>query len=223
MQTKIRHPAKYTDSFISVFADNLKDCKNVLDPFGGVGKIGAIKQYGFSGQVYCNEIEKEWLEPNEYGCDYLTFQDAEFLDYPQNFFDAICTSPTYGNRLADHHEAKDGSRRNTYTHCIGHKLTAGNTGAMQWGVEYREKHERIYRHLCDLLKNGGIFILNISDHIRKGEIIPVSEWHLKMLLSLGFECEKKITIDTPRLKYGANSNLRCGYENIFILRKNTEG
>lgn len=90
MQTKIRHPAKYTDSFISVFADNLKDCKNVLDPFGGVGKIGAIKQYGFSGQVYCNEIEKEWLEPNEYGCDYLTFQDAEFLDYPQNFFDAIC-------------------------------------------------------------------------------------------------------------------------------------
>ena len=29
----IRHPAKYTDSFISIFADLLKDRKNILDPF----------------------------------------------------------------------------------------------------------------------------------------------------------------------------------------------
>ena len=38
---KLRHPAKYTDSFMSIFAECLSGCTNVLDPFGGVGKIGA--------------------------------------------------------------------------------------------------------------------------------------------------------------------------------------
>jgi len=32
----VKHPAKYTDSFIPKFAELLKDCSNVLDPFGGV-------------------------------------------------------------------------------------------------------------------------------------------------------------------------------------------
>ena len=30
---KARHPAKYTDSFIPIFYERLKDTRNVLDPF----------------------------------------------------------------------------------------------------------------------------------------------------------------------------------------------
>ena len=30
------------------------------------------------------------------------------LPWPENTFDAICTSPTYGNRMADHHDARGG-------------------------------------------------------------------------------------------------------------------
>lgn len=78
----IRHPAKYTDSFISIFADLLKDRNNVLDPFAGTGKLGLIKQCGFSGTIYANEIEPEWINENLYDCDLITCQDAEFLDYP---------------------------------------------------------------------------------------------------------------------------------------------
>jgi hypothetical protein len=80
----IRHPAKYTDSFISIFADLLKDRNNVLDPFAGTGKLGLIKQCGFSGTIYANEIEPEWINENLYDCDLITWQDAEFLDYPPN-------------------------------------------------------------------------------------------------------------------------------------------
>ena len=50
-------------------------------------------------------------------------------------FDMVVTSPTYGNRMADHHNAKDGRRRITYTHNLGRTLTPGNSGAMQWGED----------------------------------------------------------------------------------------
>ena len=39
-----KHPAKYTNSFIPIFYSILKDCKKVLDPFAGTGKISEIKK-----------------------------------------------------------------------------------------------------------------------------------------------------------------------------------
>ena len=182
----IRHPAKYTDNFIPIFADLLSGTNSVLDPFAGTGKIGKLKEYGYSGKIYANEIEKDWLCENIHSCDFLTYEDAEFLQYPNSFFDAICTSPTYGNRMADHHVAKDGSKRNTYTHCLGKPLTDGNTGKMQWGMEYMEKHERIYTHLSSLVKADGLFILNIKNHIRRGQEVDVSILHENTLQMCGF-------------------------------------
>lgn len=133
--SEIRHPAKYSDEFIPIFAEKLVGANKVLDPFAGTGKIGLIKQHGFNGKIYANDIENEWIELGRDKCDVLSCLDAENLQdiYPMNFFDAICTSPTYGNRMADHHNARDGSKRNTYTHCLGRRLTDGNTGQMQWG------------------------------------------------------------------------------------------
>ena len=65
---KARHPAKYTDSFIPIFYERLKDTRNVLDSFAGTGKIGMLKNYGYNGKIYTNEIEPEWLSDNEYNC-----------------------------------------------------------------------------------------------------------------------------------------------------------
>lgn len=217
----IRHPAKYSDAFIPVFAEELPQRGKVLDPFAGTGKISEIKQHGFCGIVFANDIESEWIEIGKGKCDVISSVDAEFLSdvYQESFFDAICTSPTYGNRMADHHNAKDGSKRNTYTHCLGHDLEDGNTGKMQWGKEYREKHERIYRDIVPLLKAGGVFVLNVSNHIRGGKEMEVSEWHLETLISLGLELKKDIHISTPRNKFGANSDKRVEYEHIYVLKK----
>ena len=215
----IRHPAKYTDSFIEIFADLLKDCENVLDPFAGTGKIGLIKKFGFKGAIFANEIEKEWLIGNEYNCDCLTFEDAEHLGYKAGFFDAICTSPTYGNRMADHHNAKDGSKRNTYTHCLGRKLTTGNTGQMQWGAEYIEKHERIYKHLSSLVKQNGLFVLNVKNHIRRGKEVDVKSFHETTLKECGFVKCKEHFVKTNALKYGANADKRTEGEYIIVFKK----
>ena len=64
---------------------------------------------------------------------HTTTGDSGQMHYPDVTFDAICTSPTYGNRMADHHEARDGSPRDTYRHVLGRPLTPGNSGALHWG------------------------------------------------------------------------------------------
>lgn len=130
----VRHPAKYSDKFIPIFAELLKGRRKVLDPMAGTGKIGLIKDYGFEGVVYANDLEFEWImQAKDNKCDVISMYDAGNTKFEDEEFDGICTSPTYGNRMADHHNARDGSKRNTYTHAIGRQLHKENTGKMQWG------------------------------------------------------------------------------------------
>lgn len=216
----IKHPAKYSDNFIEIFASllNKYDCRVILDPFAGTGKIGLVKKYGFDGIIYANEIEYEWLFPNNYKCDYILFKDAENIDI-YNKFDAIVTSPTYGNRMADHHNARDSSKRITYTHFLGHDLNSENTGKMQWGKRYRDKHEKIYKNLYHTLKQDEIFIINISNHIRNGKEQNVVKWHVETLCNIGFEVLEEISVKTNRMKFGRNFDKRVQYEEIVVLRK----
>lgn len=216
---EVKHPAVYTDSFIPIFAKHLNGFSNVYDPFGGTGKIALIKEHGFNGEIYCSEIEPEWT--NQYdGVDYWFICDSAKTSFIKNeFFEAICTSPTYGNRMADHFEAKDSSKRITYRHGLGRKLTDGNTGKQQWGNSYKNKHIEIYNELFRVLKPEGTFILNISDHIRAGKIIEVSKWHKEALESIGFNLIESISVPTRRMGFGENSHLRVQNENIFIFKK----
>lgn len=212
-----KHPAKYSDGFTRLFADILLEnkCRNVLDPMAGTGKICEVRDFGFSGEVYCNDLEEEW---KLYEATW-TFLDAASLPYPDGFFDAIVTSPTYGNRMADHHNAKDGSSRITYTHRLGRKLKEGNTGQMQWGEAYKKKHSEIWEEAFRVLKPGGILVLNISDHIRKGQVVPVASWHYETLESLGFKCIRQDFEKTRRMRFGKNSEARIDGEWIFVFRK----
>lgn len=215
---KVRHPAKYTDGLLPIFAQLLEGTRNVLDPMAGTGKLTEILEHGYAGQVYLNELEPEWAyqAPAE---AIVTTCDAERLPYKDDYFDAICTSPTYGNRMADHHNARDGSRRNTYRHTLGRKLTPGNTGKMQWGKEYRDKHRRIWTECRRVLKPSGKLILNISDHIRRGKVMPVTDWHIDILESLGLALVKRIAVETPRLRFGANSDVRVDNEWVLLFVK----
>lgn len=219
----MKHPAKFSDDFLPIFADLLKDSPVVLDPMAGTGKIGKIKEHGYSGAIYANDLEIEWVsQSKENGCDIFSIDDAANLKYKEGYFDAICTSPTYGNRMADSHNAKDGSKRNTYTHTLGRKLNKENTGQMQWGEQYREKHVEIYKEIYRVLKNGGILILNVKDHIRKGEVVEVSKFHQDLLSSLGFELQQHLKIPSKGNRFGAHSKLRVDHENIFVFIKSSQ-
>jgi hypothetical protein len=119
--------------------------------------------------------------------------------------------------MADHFNAKDNSKRITYKNFLGKDLNTENTGKMQWGKKYKEKHKKIYKELKRILKPGGLFILNISDHIRKGEIMYVSAWHLKTLETLNFKFNQVIPIKTKRMKFGKNGNKRTKSEYIIVM------
>lgn len=48
---------------------------------------------------------------------------------------------------------------------------------MQWGRNYCEFHDRAWAEAVRVLKPGGLFMLNIKDHIRGGRRQRVTLWH----------------------------------------------
>lgn len=226
------HPAKFsgpilaaTSPLIDDEAQRLGRRVRVIDPFAGVGGVHVLGRESEKGQrslfepthdieTVGVEIEPEWA----YQHPRTIIGDATALPFADATFDIVVTSPTYGNRMADHHNARDGSKRITYRHTLGRPLTQGNSGAMQWGEDYRGLHVRAWKEARRVLTPDGLIVLNVSNHIRKGEEIPVAEWHRDALLAMGFTLEADIEVCTPRMGFGANGSKRVGCEHVIVAR-----
>jgi hypothetical protein len=206
----VRHPATYTSCLLPTFGDLLAGYNLVFDPFGGTGKLHLVRP-----DAIVLEIEREWVA---IGCAPAVQGNALRLPFRDNSLDACCTSPCYGNRMADHHDAKDPSVRNTYRHALGRELHIDNAGAMQWGDKYRSFHEQVWKECIRVLHDDALFILNISDHIRRGKLIAVTDWHINTLIGIGCQIVEKIGIKTPRQRYGSNSELRVDCEWVIALK-----
>lgn len=208
----IRHPAKYSDCLMTIFDNILPKNGEILDYFAGTGKLKQIRP-----NATLLEIEPEWAEISG-----AIVGDATQMPFDNGTFDAICTSPTYGNRMADSFVDRKPEKkyiRNTYTHCLGRKLSPNNSGGMQWGKAYQDLHIKAWKECYRVLKRNGLLVLNISDHIRNGKQIQVSDWHKQQLEELGFKFRKHIKVQTPRNRFGSNFKARVEYENIFIFIK----
>lgn len=209
----IKHPAKYSDILLPVFDKYLpEDTTKILDPFAGTGKLKSIRP-----NCVLLEIEPEWAEING-----AVVGDATDMPFYNDCFAAICTSPTYGNRMADSfvdRQPQKKYKRNTYTHTLGRTLSENNSGRMQWGTKYKELHVKAWKECFRVLKNECVFILNISDHIRGGELIKVTQWHINTIENIGFTKIAHEKIVTKRQKFGRNGNLRADYESIVVFKK----
>lgn len=209
----VRHPAKYSDALLPVFKRMLDGRELVLDPFAGTGKLRQVRP-----DAFLLEIEPEWAAIN----NAIVGDATNMPDEWTGFFDAICTSPTYGNRMADHfkdHQPHKKYQRNTYRHTLGRPLSENNSGRMQWGDKYRDFHERAWAECWRVLKPTGLFVLNISDHIRAGERQPVTDWHIETLEKLGFVVLEHVKVETPRQRYGQNGAARVEYESVIRFEK----
>lgn len=215
----VAHPAVFSSPLLPVFKKMLDKYLHttpihVLDPFAGIGRIHELASDGIF--TYGLEIAPKWAacHPNTKCGDVL-----QLRKYYRRKFDAIVTSPCYGNRFADHHNARDGSHRRSYFHDYGPDLPfENNAGVMHWGDEYREFHELAWLRVNSVLRNGGLFILNIKNHIRDGEVQRVAEWHVKQLQALGLKKLTKVTVHTTLMKAGENRDLRFP-ERIYVFEK----
>lgn len=191
----------------------------LLDPFAGSGRIHrlATPQIVTVGV----ELEPEWAEEHpstEVG-------NALHLRFRKNSFDVIGTSCTYGNRMADHHVAKDGSERRSYRHNLGRMPSTDSSAILHWGTEYRKFHRAAWREADRVLRPGGLFVLNIANHWKtevKGEDPVeqrVSEWHLTFFLNdLRYGLVEVKRVKTKKFTKGANRHRTDG-ELIIVMRK----
>lgn len=205
----VEHPSRFNDKVLVAVDKLLGDAVTVLDPFAGTGRIHELDR-----ETTGVEIEPEWAEMSKG----TIVGNALDLPFPDEHFDAIATSPVFGNRMSDHHNAKDDSKRITYRHMLGRELHPNNAGRMQWGDAYRDFHVKAWTEAIRVLKPGGRFVLDISDHIRGGERQHVAIWHLVELGKLGLILKDVVVLSTPRMRFGANRQ-RVNEEYVYLLLK----
>lgn len=203
------HPAKFSDPLLPIFAAALVGYDRVLDPFAGTGKVHQLDGHRTVGV----ELEAEWARQHPA----TIVGNALTLPFPVGAFDAVCTSPTYGNRLADHHDARDGSERHSYTHDLGRPLHPDNSGALAWGERYRAFHERAWAEVTRVCSPSARFVLNVSDHIRQNERLPVAAWHIGHLCRHGWALYDLVPVETRRLRYGDNAEARPLVEYVAVF------
>lgn len=213
--TKIKFPAGYSAELYPYFRAFLGQPRRLLDPMAGAGGVFRLHPY-----IPTTSIVGIELQPNFAALHPCTqVGNVLHLAYPDWFFDAVLVSPPYGNRMADHHDAKDTSRRIGYRFANGEPLHEDNSGQMQWGEKYRQFHIMAWREVYRVLEPGGRFVLNVGNHIRKGVEIDVSGWHRDMVKTLGFEHLVSVPVKTKKMKYGANHTLRVDHEWIHVFNK----
>lgn len=214
----MKHPATFNGAILDHIVQLLWDYDisgPILDPFAGVGKIHNLRP---DWDTFGIEIEPEWAEMSKYTVCADMFDLPDLLqDGAIPFPNAIVTSPAYGNRLADSHNAKDKSTRYTYKHVLGRDLHEHNSGQMQWGDRYREFHEAAWLLLTEGT-DAQWFVLNIKDHIRKRKRQHVSAWHDETLTELGWNIVQMVSVTLAGLTYGSNAQ-RIPYESVIVYNR----
>lgn len=227
------HPAKFSPQIETTIVDLLLAHTRggpVLDPFAGVGGVHKIVDAANAAAAgtLCFwsslgvEIEPEWAaaHPSTVCGDSTRLGEVVgSVLCPDARFDAIVTSPAYGNRMADAYNGRDGSRRVTYRLALGRTLDESNGARLQWGPEYRTLHDRVWAECSAVAAPGAVFVLNVSDHIRDGRRVPVSGWHLRTLARYGWQPIDVVPVVTRRMRGGANGAARVDAELVAVLRR----
>ena len=219
------HPAVFSDTIMAQLFDVLTAEADdvaalygrpmrVLDPMAGIGTIHRLAGPGI--KTFGIELEPEWAQAHRR----TRVGDATQLPrWWSRRFDATVTSPDYGNRMADSFDARDSSSRVGYRWQLGRKLSDESV-VVRWGSRYRQLHELVLSEMVRVTRPGGLVIVNISDFIEKGEVVPVVDWYRSTLTQwLTLPIERDIEISTPRMRKGQNWQARVDVEPVIVCRR----
>ena len=157
-----RHPATFSEPIMRAINDLLRHHaagldipRRLLDPFVGVGGVVAVD---WDSEKYGVEIEAEWAVQAAAKGLITHVGDSRNLPWPDEYFGVVCTSPAYGNRLADRYapdmsDPKHMMRRSCRID-LGRDLSPGNVGGLRWGEEYRVLHAQVWKECLRVLCPG---------------------------------------------------------------------
>ena len=212
----VKHPAPFSLPIIDAIETELYRWGRpelVLDPFAGIGRIFALAS---SCDIVGAEIQHRWAR--ECLPQMIVVANAKALPFRPGTFDGIVTSPCYGNRFADHHNAKDGSERRSYKHDLGEDPHPDSAATLHWSPAYRRAHRMYWAEILRVCRPGALLIINLSNHIRKDVERLVVEWHLVWFLSHGCQLLDVVPVETSRMRKGAHHRARVHNEFVLVLR-----
>lgn len=241
------HPARFSDEVLEVLRDLVPPGSLVLDPFAGTGRIHEIA--GDDVLTIGVEIEPEWACWHERTvvADALHLPEwwtglfdvvvtspvygnrmSDHQEPAERCSRCLGTgtwppepSMLYTQEPCEKCEGK-GFREYTrisYRHKLGRPLHPNNAGQLQWGSRYRNFHAAAWAEVDRVLAPGGRFVLNVSDHVRGGQVQLVTAWHVDTVEGLGLRKLKEIEVPTRRMRFGQNHEARVKHESVVVFEK----
>ena len=227
-----QHPATFGSELFPVFAKivwqevmvstrPVKAAWRILDPMAGEGSILDIGHASpLNGSDITLHIEASDITEWTYAREKVRCIDATDLDWPDDTFDFIITSPPYANRMADRLSI-DGDNRVTYADRRGTNAEPNDASGLQWGPAYQTLMATILVECWRVLAPGGLFVLDCKDHVRQHEMVPVTEWYLRTLLNMGGDFHALRHTRSPGHRGTANATdeFRLGETTVMSVRK----
>jgi len=230
----MKHPAKYNDAIIRAMSSTVAryvaeqdrqwgwtkrgERIKLLDPMAGVGRCHElITRHWIVG----GELEMPWARQgvDERG-GVMIQHDASNMPSASNTFHCVFFSPDYGNRMADSHNARDGSKRHTYTHYAreqGWELRPETTCKQPWGRTYYGPHAKIMRDVDRVLVEGGVCVVNVKNFVKAGEVVNVVGWYRSVMSGmLGMNVREVRDVETTGLRHGQNYDARVAGEVLIV-------
>ena len=219
------HHTRYNKKVIDAIIPRIGESKRILDPMAGTIERLSILENPINGwhQVWGVELEPEWVEDYKGFNPRLKQGDARDMHFFKDaFFDVVIVSPSYGNRDSDRTgEWWDNPDRKTYAGALGRNVSEGSLCVPFEDERYKIGHAVAWAESTRVLKVGGLFVLNIKNHIKAGQIVRCSQWHREMLRDgLGYNEIDDTSIPTKGRLSGENYDVRAeNVEKIYLFMK----
>lgn len=228
------HPCQYSGPVLDAMARSLRrEAKRlsmgrkqllVLDPCAGTG-LRVMNHPMFDEHAWLGiELEASFIAPEAW---WVAPGDMTDVSLPDHVIDVYCTSYVFPNRMTDSFIQAEGNEWEyiTYSHKARanrndrtYRLAPTNAGALRWGEPYRELHSRAIAEGIRVLRHGGLFVVEMKNHMVKGEIIPVTEWFVEEFKRQGCKIERKARVGVPGNRKGANREQREEYSTLIHAR-----
>lgn len=220
----------------------------VLDPFAGVGRQRLEDAIGLASaiEVVGVELQPEWGDEHTQEGDArdLPAEWSGRFDviatspcYGNRMADhhlaadpckpcggtgaAVREGPTSGAQACPTCKGHGLSWRNTYAHTLrrqGGDIVPGSAAVEQWGRGYRKLHAEVIMELMRVTREGGLLLVNMSNHVRDGQEQLVVEWWVNELLVRQCSIVEVRRVATRRQRNGANGELRVDGEVVIAMR-----